>query len=130
MADHPSVEIQPEKDMELGIYKVENWPWIHKFDGSSTKKSVGAGIVIISQKGIKTTLSFNLAFKCTKNQAEYEALVIGLEILMELGAQEVHIIGDSQVVLQQLTGEYQCNSLLLAPYYTTSTQLLDFFSLC
>ena len=30
-------------------------------------------------------------------------------------------------MIQQLTGEYKCNNLLLAPYYTTSTQLLDFF---
>ena len=57
----------------------------------------------ISPKGIKTTLSFNLTFKCTNNQAEYETLVIGLEILMEPGAQKVHIIGDSQLVLRQLT---------------------------
>ena len=64
------------------------------------EKSVGAGIVIISPKGIKTTLSFNLAFKCTNNQAEYGALVIGLKIFMELETQEVHIIGDSQLVLR------------------------------
>ena len=113
--------------MELGIYEVEMRPRILKFDGSSTEKSVGAGIVIISPKGIKTTLSFNLAFKCPNNQVEYEALVIGLEILMELGAQEVHIIGDSQLVLQQITGEYKCNNLLMAPYSTASTQLLDSF---
>ena len=59
------------------------------------ENSAGAGIIIISPKEIKTTLSFNLAFKCTNNQAEYEALGIGLEILLELGAQEVHIIRDS-----------------------------------
>ena len=53
--------------------------------------------------------------------------MIGLEILMELGAQVVHIIRDSQLVLRQLTGEYKCNSLLLAPYYTASTQLLYYF---
>ena len=62
------------------------------------ENSTGAAIVIISPKGIKTTLSFNLAFKCTNNQAENEALVIGLEILLELGAQEIHIIGDFQLV--------------------------------
>ena len=123
LVDHPSLEIQKKKDMELGIYEVERWPWILKFDGSSTEKSVEARIVIISPKGIKT----NLAFKCTNNQAEYEALVIGLEILMELRAQEAHIIGDSQLVLWQLTGEYKCNILLLAPNYTASTQLLDSF---
>ena len=113
--------------MELGIYEVQRRPWILKFDGSSTEKSTGAGIVIISPKGIKTTLFFNLAFKSTNNQAKYEALVIGLEILMELGAQEVHMIGDSQLLLRQLTREYKCNSLLLAPYYTSSTKLLDSF---
>ena len=46
---------------------------------------------------------------------------------MELGPQEVHIIRDSQSVLWQLTGEYKCNNLLLAPYYTASTQLLNSF---
>ena len=53
--------------------------------------------------------------------------MIGLEILMELGAQEVHIIGDSQLLLRQLTWVYKRNNLLLAPYYTTSTHLLDAF---
>ena len=72
--------------MELEIYEVERRPWILKFDGSSMEKSVGSRIIIISPKGIKTTLFFNLAFKCTNNQVEYEALVIVLEILMELGA--------------------------------------------
>ena len=59
MAYHPSLEIQPKKDEEFRIYEVERRPWILKFDGSSTEKSAGAGIVIISPKGIKTTLSFN-----------------------------------------------------------------------
>ena len=99
LTDHPSLEIQPENDVELGIYKVERQPWIRKFDSPSMEKSAAARIIIISQNGIKTTLSFNLTFKCTNNQAKYEALVIDLEILMELGAQEVHIIGDSQLVL-------------------------------
>ena len=72
--------------MELGIYEVERWPWILKFDGSITEKSTRVVIVIISPKGIKTTISFNLALKCTNNQVEYEALVIVLEILMEIRA--------------------------------------------
>ena len=86
MTHHLSLEIQLEKDVELGLYEVERQPWILKFDGSSTEKSAGAGIIIISPKGIKTTLYFNLAFKYTNNQAKYEALVIGLEILIEIGA--------------------------------------------
>ena len=60
MADNPSLEIQSEKDVELGIYEVERRPWILKFDGFSTEKFVGSGIVIISLKGIKTTLTIKL----------------------------------------------------------------------
>ena len=71
-----------------------------KFSYSSTKNSAGAGIVIISPRGVKTTLSFNLAFECTNNQVEYDALVIGLEILLKLGEKDVRVIEDSQLVLR------------------------------
>ena len=54
--------------------------------------------------------------------------MIGLEILLELGAKDVQVIGDSQLVLRQLTREYKCNSLLLAPYITTSIKLLNSFN--
>ena len=83
--------------------------------------------MIISPRGVKTTLSFNLDFECTNNQAKYEALVIGIEILLELGAKDVQVIGDFQLVLRQLIGEYKCNKLLLAPYVTAAIQLLDSF---
>ena len=53
--------------------------------------------------------------------------MIGLEILLELGTKDVQVIGDSQLVLRQLTGEYKCNILVLAPYFTTAIQLLDSF---
>ena len=111
--------------MELGIYGVEKEPWILKFDGLSIENSAGAGIVIISPKGAKTTLSFNLDFKCTNSQVKYEALVIGLEIILELEAKDVRVIEDSQLVLRQLTREYKCNNLLLTHYFTTAIQLLD-----
>ena len=69
-------------------------------DGSSTENSVGARIVIISPRRVKTTLSFNLTFECTNNQVEYEALVIGLEILLEIGVKDVRVIGNSKLELR------------------------------
>ena len=96
-------------------------------DGLSIENSVGAGIVIISPRGVKTILSFNLAFRCTNNHAKYQALVIGLEILLDLGAKDVRVIEESQLVLWKLTGEYKCNNLLLAPYFCATIQLLDSF---
>ena len=81
--------------VELGIYGVEKKPWILKFDGSSIENSVGARIVIISPRGVNTTLSFNRAFKCTNNQVKVEASGIGIEILLELGVKDLRVIRDS-----------------------------------
>ena len=93
--DHPSLEIETEQHVELGIYGAKKESWILKFDGSSIENSYSMGIVIISPRGVKTTLSFNLAFECTNNQAEYIALVIVLEIILELRAKDVRVIRDS-----------------------------------
>ena len=130
LVDHPLLEIGTKQSVELGIHgaeKKKKKPWILKFDGSSIENLAGVGIAIISPRGVKNTLSFNLAFECINNQAEYEAFVIGLEILLHFGAKDVRVIGDSQLVLRQLTGEYKCNSLLLTPYFTIAIQLLDSF---
>nr|WMB96900.1 reverse transcriptase [Solanum melongena]WMB97090.1 reverse transcriptase [Solanum aethiopicum] len=101
-------------------------PWTIIFDGSSTSESAGAGIILISPEGLKTELSFTLDFECTNNQAEYEALIIGLEILIiDLRASTIQIIGDSLLVLKQISGEYKCSSKALLPYFAMAVQLLD-----
>ncbi|KAH7854829.1 hypothetical protein Vadar_018178 [Vaccinium darrowii] len=92
-----------------------------------TASSSGCGILIISPAGVKTQLSFQFDFQCTNNQAEYEGIIIGLEILREMGAATVEVIGDSQLAINQLGGIYKCNSEEIAPYYMAARQLLDEF---
>ncbi|XP_059659004.1 uncharacterized protein LOC132305373 [Cornus florida] len=84
LADHPSTDIDPWVYDELESSAIFLTPWILMFDGSSTADGAGAGIVIISPAGRKASFSFFLDFKCSNNQAEYEALIIGLEILIEM----------------------------------------------
>jgi ribonuclease HI len=45
---------------------------------------------------------------CTNNQAEYEALLFGLELLNFIRVKHVKAFGDSQLVVQQVLEEYQC----------------------
>ncbi|CAL2227977.1 unnamed protein product [Prunus armeniaca] len=102
--------------------------WTMYFDGSSTETRSGAGVMIESPQGQRWQLAFQLDFKCTNNQAEYEALIIGLEILKEMKATCVLVYGDSQLVINQLTGEYQCTSENLTMYYVTALNTADEFS--
>ncbi|CAN6542580.1 unnamed protein product [Malus baccata var. baccata] len=102
--------------------------WKLYFDGSYTQKASEAGIVIINPQGVHNYYSFLLDYQGnTNNQAEYEALIIGLEILIELRAMEVEVFGDSKLVINQLKGEYKCRHITMAGYYLVVTQLLSYW---
>ena len=53
----------------------------------------------------------------TNNQAEYEAILKGLQLLQELKADAIEIFGDSQLVINQLIGMYECKDDILRGYY-------------
>jgi ribonuclease HI len=53
---------------------------------------------------------------CTNNQAEYKALLFGLELLSGMGVKHVKAFDDSQLVIQQVLGEYQCFDSTLNGY--------------
>ncbi|CAL2246874.1 unnamed protein product [Prunus armeniaca] len=109
------------------IYSVHLTPWKLYFDGSKTDIASGAGIVLEEPLGIRHYYSFQLDFQCTNNKAEYEALIIGLEMLVDLGIQSVEILGDSMLVLKQIAGEYKCLRHSLAVHLVAARNLLTEF---
>jgi ribonuclease HI len=56
--------------------------------------------VIISPSGVYIDLSLRLEFACTNNQVEYVSLLHGLEYLRDLGATDVDVFGDSNLIMQ------------------------------
>ncbi|CAL2256136.1 unnamed protein product [Prunus armeniaca] len=142
LADHPREEIENMDSMDIAnadlltrahtclnhlIYSVHLTPWKLYFYGSKTDSASREGIVLEEPLGIKHCYSFQLEFQCTNNKEEYEALIIGLEMLVELGIQSVKIMGDSMLVLKQITGEYKCLSLSLAVHLVVTRNLLAEF---
>ena len=85
-------------------------------------------MILESPMEIKTQMAFKLEGNYSNNQVEYEALIIGLEILLEIGIKSVEVYGDSQLVIRQLTGDYKCCSSSIAPYFVAARQLLEQFS--
>ena len=68
------------------------------------------GILLISPICELTKFLFELDKDCSNNKAKYDALISGFEILIEKGIENVKIIGDSQLVIKQVTKEYKCVS--------------------
>lgn len=56
-------------------------PWCLFFDGSSCKKGGGVGILLISPWGAVYEFAIPIEPEVTNNQAEYEALLRGLQLL-------------------------------------------------
>ncbi|GKV42187.1 hypothetical protein SLEP1_g49624 [Rubroshorea leprosula] len=127
LVDHSCLNVEADEAKGINLFSISLVPWKLNFDGSSIETVSGARVVVISPSGLKTQMSFQLDFDCTNNQVEYEALIIGLEMLVELKVSMVEVIGDSQLVLKQLSGEYKCASLALAPYFALAVQLLEEF---
>lgn len=61
----------------------------------------------------------------TNNVAEYRALIRGIEAARALGADELEIIGDSELVARQLTGAYRVKHVALKPLHAGVLRALD-----
>ena len=72
------------------------------FDGAYTKDGARAGVVLIPPEGERTTISHKLQFEATKNVAEYEALILGLEAAKKMGVKCISAFGDSEHVAHQV----------------------------
>lgn len=84
------------------------------FDGAVGNDGVGIGIWVRSPFSAPNKVpsrvrvfSYKLAFECSNNEAEYEALIAGLKILRKLNAKRISLYGNSELVIKQVRGEYQ-----------------------
>ena len=93
---------------EIESHFVGQKSWMMYFDGSKHRGGAGIGILIISPTGVPTKFSIEVEDQKSNNEVEYEALIVGLQLLLDLNAKIVTVKGDSQLVVKQLTGEYNC----------------------
>jgi ribonuclease HI len=63
----------------------------------------------------------------TNNVAEYKALLLGLELARDLGAREVEVASDSELVARQIGGEYKVKHAGLKPLFLEATRALKEF---
>lgn len=63
----------------------------------------------------------------TNNVAEYEAVLLGLERARALGATEVDLVNDSELVAKQLTGAYKVKHAAMKPLWARSRDALEGF---
>nr|AAP52537.1 retrotransposon protein, putative, unclassified [Oryza sativa Japonica Group]AAX95554.1 Reverse transcriptase (RNA-dependent DNA polymerase), putative [Oryza sativa Japonica Group]AAX95572.1 Reverse transcriptase (RNA-dependent DNA polymerase), putative [Oryza sativa Japonica Group] len=127
----PPVLIPPQKGIPFRLYlsAVEIVPWTLFFDGSVCTHGCGIGLVIISPRGACFEFAYTIKPYATNNHAEYEAVLKGLQLLKEVEADAIEIMGDSLLVISQLAGEYECNNDTLIVYNEKCQELMKEFQL-
>ena len=97
-------------------------------DGSSNEGGSGAGLILVSPKGHRMHYALRFGFKASNNEAEYEALIAGLNLGKEMNVESLKIYSDSQLVVYQVTDEYQARGEKMAAYLGKAKDLLSTFN--
>lgn len=97
------------------------------FDGSHTKKGIGARFLFVTPQGDLIPKSFKMVFPCTNNIAEYEALITGLKTTIQWNISDLLVYGDSEHVNRQTNDEYQTKHDNIFPYKRMVDDLKDNF---
>ena len=72
--------------------------WVLSVDGSSNQQGSGIGVNLEGPDGLLIEQALRFAFKANNNQAEYEALIVGMLLAKEMGAKGLLAKSDSLLV--------------------------------
>ncbi|XP_074374125.1 uncharacterized protein LOC141714507 [Apium graveolens] len=109
---------------------VEEFPhpwWILHVDGAVNNGGAGAGIVLVSLEGHHLMSTIHFKFYATNNDAEYEALINGLKIALEMGKRNLIARSDSELVVNQVNTEFQARGPRTELYLRCTQRLIGMF---
>ena len=115
-AETPSEDKLEEQNMDeklVGIVSLqEPLSWKVYVDGAANYRGSGVGLVLVSPERITIEKSLRLGFLAINNEAEYEALLVG----MTMGGKAVEMFSDSRLVVGQVQGELEARDPRMQEY--------------
>ena len=101
--------------------------WTINTDGLSTQKGGRVGIVITSPDKDVLKYGAQLKFLITNNEAEYEALLIGLRISRALRVEKIVLKSNSSLIIGQVRGDFEAKETRMQKYLKLVNQLVSTF---
>ena len=99
-------------------------PWKMFFDGVAQRDGAGARVVFVTPEGDILPYSFTLIKCCSNNVAEYQALILGLDMAMDLKTIRLEVFRDSKLIINQVLSKYEVKKPNLVPYCKYAIRLL------
>ena len=92
----------------VGVASIQGLPpWELYVDGAANQRGPGMGLVLVSPEKITNEKSLRLSILATNNEAEYEALLKGMEMVQKMGGKAVRVFSDSKLVVGQVRGDLE-----------------------
>ena len=91
-------------------------PWELYVDGAANQRGSGVGLVLVSPEKITIEKSLRLSFSATNNEAEYEALLMGMAMVQKMGGKAVKVFSDSKLVVGQVKGDLEARDPRMQEY--------------
>ncbi|XP_056688541.1 uncharacterized protein [Spinacia oleracea] len=122
-----SPDLEKIADDEVKLINNIEETWTLFVDGSSKFRGAGLGVVLKSPQGDMIAQAICCDFKATNNEEEYEALIAGMTLAGELGASGLNIFSDSQLIVNQINGDYEAKDLKMTLYLEKEKKLTSKF---
>ena len=98
--------------------------WKLSVDGASNAQGSGAGLILTSPIGIDIEYALRFGFQASNNEAEYEAVIVGLNLVHSLEVDQLEVCSDSQLVVRQIEDTYEAKSGRMILYLQKVRDLL------
>jgi len=115
VADFTS-DLQEQPDLELQKLEEIKYPWILFTNGASNFRGTCVGILLNSPQGDIIPQSIACEFQATNNEAEYEALIAGLQLEKQMRIRYLQVYVNSLLITNHFNGSYLVKGEKLIKY--------------
>ena len=119
----PSLLAQVDEELQCMMSKTETKPWSLFTDGASNVNGTGLGLVLKLPQGDIMAHAICCDFKATNNEAEYEALIIGLTTARDLKVTHIDVNCDSLLIINHVNGTYEAKDYKMLAYLNIVKEL-------
>ena len=103
--------------------------WKLSIDGAANAQGSGAGLILTSPEGIDIEYALRFGFQASNNEAEYEAVIVGLNLAHSMEVDQLEVCSDSQLVVKQIEDTYEAKGEKMILYLRKVRELLRKFVL-
>ncbi|XP_074306272.1 uncharacterized protein LOC141641512 [Silene latifolia] len=121
LADEEILTLKGRRESEI---------WQMYIDGASNQRGASVGLIMRSPQGDVIAQAVRCEFKATSNETEYEALILGMQLALELGVRKLQIYSDSLLIVNHVNDEFIAMDSKMITYLKVAKELKQKFKDC